>query len=93
MLGGYVIWGSAAATVRVHGLVQRTSSGRALLTELQGWLVTAVRVGVLAFLTLIVIPFMAGLYLDLIMLPFRQACCLTCCWWVCYAGHMLPVCI
>lgn len=49
------------------------------MTELQGWLITSARLGLLAFLTLIVIPFMAGLYLDLVMLPFRQAYCLTCC--------------
>ena len=77
VLGGYVIWGAATAAVGVQRLVQRTSGGRAMIRELQGWVTASVRVGALAFLTLIVIPFLAGLYLDLVMLPFRQACCLT----------------
>ena len=79
VLGAYAIWGAAAAATRLHGLVQRTRGGRAMFTELQGWLLTLARLGLLAFLTLIVIPFMAGLYLDLVMLPFRQVCCLACC--------------
>ena len=77
VLGAYAIWGAAAAATRLHGLVQRTRSGHAMITELQGWLLTLARLGLLAFLTLIVIPFMAGLYLDLVMLPFRQVCCLV----------------
>ena len=77
VLGAYAIWGAAAAATRLHGLVQRTRGGHAMLTELQGWLLKLARLGLLAFLTLIVIPFMAGLYLDLVMLPFRQVCCLA----------------
>ena len=73
------MWGSAAAASRLHGLIQRSRSGRAMLRELQGWLLTLARLGFLAFLTLIIIPFMAGLYLDLVMLPFRQVCCLVYC--------------
>ena len=75
VLGAYAMWGAAAATIRMHGLVQRTRGGRAMLTELQGWLLTLARLGLLAFLTLVVIPFMAGLLLDLVMLPFRRVCC------------------
>ena len=79
VLGAHVIWGAAAAATRLYGLVQRTRGGRAMLTELRGWLLTLARLGLLAFLTLIVIPFMAGLYVDAVMLPFRQVCCLACC--------------
>lgn len=78
ILGAYALWGAAAAAARLHGLVQRTRGGHAMLIELQGWLLTLARLGLLAFLTLIVIPFMAGLYLDLVMLPFRQVSCLAC---------------
>lgn len=72
VLGAYAMWGSATAAHRLHTLVQRTTSGSAMLRELLGWLLTLARLSLLAFLTLIVIPFMVGLYLDLVMLPFRQ---------------------
>ncbi|KAL3131681.1 hypothetical protein ABBQ38_007973 [Trebouxia sp. C0009 RCD-2024] len=71
VMGAYAIWGSAAAAHCLLGLAQRTTSGSAMLRELWGWLLTLVRLTLLAVLTLIVIPFMAGLYLDLVMLPFR----------------------
>ena len=71
-MGAYAIWASAAAAHCLHGLAQRTSSGSAMMREVWGWLLTLARLTLLAFLTLIVIPFMAGLYLDLVMLPFRQ---------------------
>lgn len=89
VLGAYAIWASVAAAARLHGLVQRTRGGRAMMTELQGWLVTAARLGLLAFLTLIVVPFMAGLYLDLVMLPFRQVCCLACCEGLCVGRWLM----
>ncbi len=41
------------------------------MKEVQAWLVMLARLNLLALLGLIVIPFMAGLYLDLVMLPFR----------------------
>ncbi len=70
-LGAYAIWGTAALAAHVHRLLQRSTGGSAFLREVQGWMVTAARLTVLAFLGLILIPFMAGLYLDLVMLPLR----------------------
>ncbi len=71
VLGAYILWGAAALVLRVHSLVQRATGGVAFLKEVQAWLVMLARLSVLALLGLIVIPFMAGLYLDLVMLPFR----------------------
>lgn len=71
VLGAYILWGAAALVLRVHSLVQRATGGLAFLKEVQAWLVMLARLSVLALLGLIVIPFMAGLYLDLVMLPFR----------------------
>ena len=58
--------------VRVHSLVRRCTGGAALVREGQAWLASLARLTLLALLGLILIPFMAGLYLDLVMLPFRS---------------------
>ncbi|KAL0020826.1 hypothetical protein WJX79_004115 [Trebouxia sp. C0005] len=71
VLGAYILWGAAALALRVHSLVQRVSGGAAFVKEVQAWLVMLARLSLLALVGLIVVPFMAGLYLDLVMLPFR----------------------
>lgn len=71
VLGAYILWGAAALALHVHSLVRHVTGGAALVKEAQAWLVMLARLSLLALLALVVIPFMAGLYLDLVMLPFR----------------------
>lgn len=69
------MWGIAALGVQGQCLLHRSSGGSALLREVQGWFVMLIRLTVLALLGVIIIPFMAGLYLDLVMLPLRSVSC------------------
>ena len=70
LVGAYAIWAAALVAIRVYKLSQRAYD-TALLKEAAGWLLTLARVGLLGCLGLVVIPFMAGLYLDMVMLPLR----------------------
>ena len=72
IVGGYAIWGLAAAAVHLHRMLKCSAPGTTIVAEVQGWLVTLVRLTVLSFLGLIIVPFIAGLYLDLVMMPLRS---------------------
>lgn len=71
LVGAYAIWGAAIAAVKVYTLSQRADD-TGIVKQMAAWLVTLARVGVLGCLGLVVIPLMAGLYLDMVMLPLRS---------------------
>ena len=77
VVGAYVIWGAAASAAHVRGILQRAQHAAvpdsAVANEVQDWLAMLIRTTAMAFLGLIVVPFMAGLYLDLVMMPLRSA--------------------
>lgn len=71
LVGAYAIWGIAFVAVQLHSLSQRVSR-TSLFREAATWLLTLGRVAILGVLGLVVVPFMAGLYLDMVMLPLRS---------------------
>ena len=71
LVGAYAIWGAAIAAVKVYKLSHRADD-TGVIKQMAAWLVTLARVGLLGFLGLVVIPFMAGLWIDMVMLPLRS---------------------
>lgn len=72
LVGAYAIWGFSWLGIRLFKL-SRQAGDAAVLTEAAAYCAVLARLGLLSFLGLIVVPLMAGLYLDMVMLPLRYA--------------------
>ena len=72
LVGAYALWGLSLLGIRLVNISRRAGDA-AVLSEAAAYCAVVARLGLLSCLGLVVVPLLAGLYLDMVMLPLRCA--------------------